>query len=42
MFQQLFSSESACRRHGDAPFADERERYLSIAPKKARHAQRYV
>ena len=28
MFQQLFSSESACRRHGDAPFADERERYL--------------
>ena len=28
MFQQLFSSESACRRHGDAPFFDERERYL--------------
>jgi integrase/recombinase XerD len=28
MFQQLFSSESACRRHGDAPFSDERERYL--------------
>src|SRR5258708_26516102 len=28
MFQQLFSSESARRRHGDAPFADERERYL--------------
>jgi len=28
MFQQLFFSESACRRHGDAPFADERERYL--------------
>jgi hypothetical protein len=28
MFQQLFSSESVCRRHCDAPFADERERYL--------------
>ena len=28
MFQQLFSSNPACRRHGDAPFADERERYL--------------
>src|SRR5258707_7521757 len=28
MFQQLFSSESARRRHGDAPFADERERFL--------------
>jgi integrase/recombinase XerD len=28
MFQQLFSSESACRRHGDAPFSDERERCL--------------
>lgn len=28
MFEQLFSSESACRRHRDAPFADERERYL--------------
>jgi integrase/recombinase XerD len=28
MFHQLFSSESVCRRHGDAPFADERKRYL--------------
>jgi integrase/recombinase XerD len=28
MFGQLFSSESACRRHRDAPLADERERYL--------------
>lgn len=28
MLEQLFSSESACRRHRDAPFADERERYL--------------
>ena len=28
MFQQLFSSESACRRHRDAPFSIERERYL--------------
>jgi integrase/recombinase XerD len=28
MFERLFSSESACRRHRDAPFADERERYL--------------
>jgi Phage integrase, N-terminal SAM-like domain len=28
MFEQLFSSESARRRHGDAPFADERARYL--------------
>ena len=28
MFHQLFSSESAYRRHRDAPFADERERYL--------------
>jgi len=28
MFQELFSSESACRRHGDAPYAIERERYL--------------
>jgi hypothetical protein len=28
MFERLFSSESACRRHRDVPFADERERYL--------------
>lgn len=28
MFEQLFSSESACRRHRGAPFVDERERYL--------------
>jgi integrase/recombinase XerD len=28
MFQELFSSESARRRHGDAPYAIERERYL--------------
>ena len=28
MFEQLFSSESACRRHRDAPLADERQRYL--------------
>ena len=28
MFEQLFSSQSACRRHRGAPFADERERYL--------------
>jgi site-specific recombinase XerD len=28
MFERLFSSESACRRHRDAPFADEREHYL--------------
>jgi hypothetical protein len=28
MFERLFSSESACRRHRCAPFADERERYL--------------
>ena len=28
MFEQLFSSESACRRHRGAPVADERERYL--------------
>jgi integrase/recombinase XerD len=28
MFQELFSSESARRRHGDAPFAVERDRYL--------------
>ena len=28
MFEQLFSSEFAYRRHRDAPFADERERYL--------------
>jgi len=28
MFEQLFSSEIACRRHREAPFAVERERYL--------------
>jgi site-specific recombinase XerD len=28
MFQKLFSDEAARRRHSDAPFADERERYL--------------
>lgn len=28
MFEQLFSSDIACRRHREAPFADERERYL--------------
>jgi len=28
MFERLFSSESACRRHRDAPFSIERERYL--------------
>ena len=28
MFEQLFSSEIACRRHRDAPFSNERERYL--------------
>ncbi|MGC8732604.1 MAG: tyrosine-type recombinase/integrase [Halothiobacillaceae bacterium] len=28
MFQKLFSDEAALRRHCEAPFADERERYL--------------
>ena len=28
MFQKLFLGEAARRRHCDAPFADERERYL--------------
>lgn len=28
MFEELYSDKAACRRHRDAPFADERERYL--------------
>ena len=28
MFKMLFPSEFACRRHCDAPFAEERDRYL--------------
>lgn len=28
MFERLLSSETALRRHQDAPFAVERERYL--------------
>ena len=36
MFEQLFSSKSACCRHRAAPFPDERERYLRHCARRRR------
>ena len=42
MLEQLFSSDSAYRRHRDAPFADERDATFGIVESRVRHAPHCV